>query len=50
MDSIKYLDENIASTVITLTSEDLHQIEEAYSKIPMQGDRLSEVHMSFIDR
>ena len=50
MDSIKYLDENIASTEITLASEDLRQIDEAYSKIPVQGERLSEVHMSFIDR
>lgn len=50
MDSTKYLDENIGSTEILLTSDELRQIEEAYSKIPVQGDRLSEVHMSFVDR
>ncbi len=50
MDSTKYLDENIAATEIELTSDDLREIEAAYSKIPVQGARLSEVHMSFIDR
>jgi aryl-alcohol dehydrogenase-like predicted oxidoreductase len=50
MDSTRYLDENIASAEIDLTPEDLRQIEEAYAKIPVQGDRLSEVHMSFIDK
>lgn len=50
MDSTKYLDENIASAAIEMTAEDLGQIHEAYAKIPVQGDRLSEVHMSFIDK
>jgi aryl-alcohol dehydrogenase-like predicted oxidoreductase len=50
MDSTKYLDENIRSTEIELTADDLRQIEDAYSKIPIQGARLSDVHMSFIDR
>lgn len=50
MDSTSYLDENLASTEIVLTADDLRQIEEAYAKIPVQGDRLSEVHMSFIDK
>jgi aryl-alcohol dehydrogenase-like predicted oxidoreductase len=50
MDSTKYIDENIASTEIELTAQDLRQIQEAYVKIPVQGDRLSEVHMSFIDK
>ena len=50
MDSTRYLDENIASAEIDLTVEDLRQIEDAYWKIPVQGDRLSEVHMSFIDK
>ena len=26
------------------------QVEDAYSKIPVEGDRLSKVHMSFIDQ
>ena len=50
MDSTKYIDENIASTEIELTAQDLRQIQEAYAKIPVQDDRLSEVHMSFIDK
>ena len=47
---IPYLEENVASTEIDLTPEDLLQIENAYWRIPVQGERLSEVHMSFIDR
>ncbi len=50
MDSTKYLDENIGSVEIDLTAEDLRRIEDAYLKIPVQGNRLSEVHMSFIDK
>jgi len=50
MDSTKYIDENIASTEIDLTAEDLGPIQDAYAKIPVQGDRLSEVHLSFIDK
>jgi aryl-alcohol dehydrogenase-like predicted oxidoreductase len=49
-DSTKYLDENIGSAEIDMTAEDLGRIEDAYSKIPVQGDRLSEIHMSFIDK
>jgi aryl-alcohol dehydrogenase-like predicted oxidoreductase len=49
MDSTKYLDENIASAEIDLTVDDLRQIEDAYAKIPVEGDRLSEVHMSLIN-
>lgn len=48
--STKHLDENIASAEIELTAEDLREIQDAYAKIPVQGERLSEVHMSFIDK
>lgn len=50
MDSIPYLDENVASAEIVLKPEYLARIEEAYANIPVQGERLSEAHMSFIDR
>jgi aryl-alcohol dehydrogenase-like predicted oxidoreductase len=50
MDSTKHIDDNIASAAIELTAEDLGLVQEAYSKIPVQDERLSEVHMSFIDR
>lgn len=48
--STKHLDENIASAEIELTTADLREIQDAYARIPVQGDRLSEVHMSFIDK
>ena len=36
------LDENIGATAIELTSDDLHEIENAASKITVQGDRYTE--------
>jgi len=48
--TMKHLDENIASAEIELTAEDLREIQDAYAKIPVLGERLSEVHMSFIDK
>lgn len=38
------LEENIGAVDIELTSDDLHQIEEAASKITIQGARYSEQH------
>lgn len=49
-DKTKYLDENVGAIEIELTSDDLREIEEAYSKIPVQGNRLSDAHMALIDR
>jgi len=34
------LEENIGSTAVEITSEDLAEIGDAVSKIPMAGDRL----------
>jgi aryl-alcohol dehydrogenase-like predicted oxidoreductase len=38
------LEENIGAVDVALTNEDLHQIEEAASKITIQGARYSEQH------
>ncbi len=36
------LEENLGAVDVTLTSADLHEIEESASKIPVQGERLPE--------
>jgi aryl-alcohol dehydrogenase-like predicted oxidoreductase len=48
--STKHLDENIRAAEIELTSDDLREIEQAWSKLPVQGNRLSDEHMAMIDR
>jgi aryl-alcohol dehydrogenase-like predicted oxidoreductase len=47
---LERLEENLSAAEIQLTSEDLRQIENAYSKIKVRGARLSEEHMKLIDR
>jgi aryl-alcohol dehydrogenase-like predicted oxidoreductase len=42
--------ENIEAAEVELTSADLREIESAFSKINVQGARLSEEHMKLIDR
>jgi aryl-alcohol dehydrogenase-like predicted oxidoreductase len=42
--------ENIGAAEIELTSADLREIESAFSKMTVQGARLSEEHMKLIDR
>jgi aryl-alcohol dehydrogenase-like predicted oxidoreductase len=44
------LEENIGSTSIELSSEDLKMIDEATSKIKIQGDRYSEANAKMINR
>jgi aryl-alcohol dehydrogenase-like predicted oxidoreductase len=44
------LDENLGAPNVTLTSDDLREIESVFSKIKVQGARLSEAHMSLIDK
>jgi len=39
---LKRLEENIGAATIELTSDDLHEIESAGSKINVQGDRYPE--------
>jgi aryl-alcohol dehydrogenase-like predicted oxidoreductase len=47
---IDHLEENLGAVNVTLTAEDLDEIENGFSKIPVQGARLSEQHMAWIDR
>jgi aryl-alcohol dehydrogenase-like predicted oxidoreductase len=47
---LERLDENIGAVTVELTSDDLHEIDSAFSKITVQGARLSEEHMKLIDR
>lgn len=42
MNSVKHMDENLASVDVVLTQDDLREIDTAASKIPVQGERLSE--------
>ena len=47
---LERLEENLGAVSVELTAEDLREIENAYSKIKVQGARLSEEHMKLIDR
>jgi aryl-alcohol dehydrogenase-like predicted oxidoreductase len=44
------LDENIGSVAVELTSDDLREIDNAASKITVQGDRYPEELQRLIDR
>ncbi|HET6761416.1 MAG TPA: aldo/keto reductase [Gemmatimonadaceae bacterium] len=47
---LEHMVENIGAAEVELTSTDLRDIESAFSKIKLQGARLSEEHMQLIDR
>ncbi|MDD2735428.1 MAG: aldo/keto reductase [Desulfuromonadaceae bacterium] len=47
---LKRLQENLGACEVELTAADLTEIESAFSKITVQGDRLPEEHMKLIDR
>ena len=47
---LERLDENLGAVDVVLTSDDLRDIQTAFSKIKVQGARLSEAHMQLIDR
>jgi aryl-alcohol dehydrogenase-like predicted oxidoreductase len=47
---LERLEENLGAAEVKLTSADLREIESSFSKIPVQGARLSEDHMKLIDR
>jgi aryl-alcohol dehydrogenase-like predicted oxidoreductase len=47
---LEHLNENLGVAEIELTSDDLREIDSAFSKIRVQGARLSEDHMKLIDR
>jgi aryl-alcohol dehydrogenase-like predicted oxidoreductase len=44
------LEENVAATAVQLSSQDLHDIENALSKVPVQGHRYSEQSERMVDR
>jgi aryl-alcohol dehydrogenase-like predicted oxidoreductase len=46
---LEHLEENIAAANIELSAEDLRELDSAYSKVNVQGARLSEEHMKLID-
>jgi aryl-alcohol dehydrogenase-like predicted oxidoreductase len=48
--NLKHLEENLAAADIALSSEDMRQIEEAFAKAIVTGDRLPPEHMALIDR
>jgi aryl-alcohol dehydrogenase-like predicted oxidoreductase len=47
---LEHLDENLGAIAIELSSDDLREIDNAASKITVQGARLPEEHMNLIDR
>jgi aryl-alcohol dehydrogenase-like predicted oxidoreductase len=47
---LERLVENLGAADVVLTADDLGEIATAFSKIKVQGARLSEEHMRLIDR
>jgi aryl-alcohol dehydrogenase-like predicted oxidoreductase len=43
------LEENLGALSVTLTPDDVREIESGYSQITVHGARLSPEHMAFID-
>jgi aryl-alcohol dehydrogenase-like predicted oxidoreductase len=48
--SIARLDENLGAANVALTAEDMRELDAALANAPVRQPRLSEAHMSFIDR
>jgi aryl-alcohol dehydrogenase-like predicted oxidoreductase len=48
--NIDHLEENLGAINVHLTSADLREIDTEFSKITVQGERMSEKHMEQIDR
>lgn len=46
---LEHLEENIGAVKIELTADDLRELDSAYSKVKVQGARLSEEQMKLID-
>ncbi|MCL6349975.1 aldo/keto reductase [Pectobacterium polaris] len=42
MDKVEYIDENLKSLALTLSSADLFAMDELFSRIPIQGNRLDD--------
>lgn len=48
--TLERMTENNGAVNVTLTETDLQEIQNTYTKINIQGERLSPVHMTFIDK
>jgi aryl-alcohol dehydrogenase-like predicted oxidoreductase len=48
--SISRLDENLGSANVALTAEEMRDLDAALANAPVRQPRLSEAHMTFIDR
>jgi hypothetical protein len=48
--AVERMAENIGATEVEPTSDDLREIDRAFSTVTVQGARLSEDHMKLIDR
>jgi aryl-alcohol dehydrogenase-like predicted oxidoreductase len=46
MDTLEYIEDNIKSVDLSLTSDDLQEIEDRLANIAIQGDRLSKELLS----
>jgi aryl-alcohol dehydrogenase-like predicted oxidoreductase len=46
---LDHLDENLGAVNVSLTPDDLGEIESGFAKITVHGARLSEQHMAWID-
>jgi aryl-alcohol dehydrogenase-like predicted oxidoreductase len=47
---LERMHENLGALDIVLTADDLRELNTAFSKLTIQGERLPEVHMALIDR
>ncbi|HVJ40807.1 MAG TPA: aldo/keto reductase [Dongiaceae bacterium] len=47
---LKHLEENLGAAEIELNATDLRDVKQAFARIQVQGERLSEEHMASIDR
>jgi len=47
---LDHLEENLGAANVKLTLEDLHEIEDAFSKLTIKGERLCDVFLKDIER
>ncbi len=48
--NLQHLNENLGAINVHLTSEDLREIETAFSKITVHGGRMNEIQMQAVDQ
>lgn len=47
---LDHLEENLGALNVSLTPDDVREIESGYSHLTVHGERLSAQHMAWIDR